>query len=203
MSPWITIVVAAYQRYLHLPILIHSFLTQTNQNWKMVILHDGPDSDHHKIVEPFIKTYSNITYHQSSERFNDWGYSLREWAMNEFVDTPWILNTNDDNYYVPIFLQECCSYIDKDPSLDFIMYDCLMNTLTENSKNQSFYETQYSFPKLGYIDIGSFIVKSDLIKDIGLNTKTAISDGLLVEDIINKHPNLNLHKLNKTLFVHN
>ncbi|MEK9728298.1 MAG: glycosyltransferase family A protein, partial [Candidatus Margulisiibacteriota bacterium] len=101
MKPWITIVVVAYQRYLSLPIIIHSFLTQNEPNWKMVILHDGPDKKHQSIAQPYLDQYPNIEYYQSPKRFNDWGHSLRQWAIEDLIDTPWMLLTNDDNYYVP------------------------------------------------------------------------------------------------------
>ena len=62
MKPPITVVVVSYQRYDHLPIIIHSFLTQTNPNWRMVILHDGPDQQHQAVVQPYLDKYSNISY---------------------------------------------------------------------------------------------------------------------------------------------
>ena len=65
MSPWITIVIVAYQRYHHLPIMIHSFLTQTNPNWTMVIIHDGPDQRHHDLVAPYVQQFPQIKYHQT------------------------------------------------------------------------------------------------------------------------------------------
>ena len=72
MEPWITVIVVAYKRYNYIPIMIHSFLTQTNPNWKMVILHDGPDEEHATIVQPYLEKHSNIEYHQSKRRYNDW-----------------------------------------------------------------------------------------------------------------------------------
>ena len=203
MNPWITIIVVAYERYLHLPIMIHAFLTQTNPNWKMVILHDGPNPSHHDMVAPFIEKYNNISYHQSKKRFNDYGHSLREWAINEFIDTPWALITNDDNYYVPTFLSECDSIIKHHQSAEFIMFDCLMNTVNNNSIHKKNYQVQYTLPKIAGIDMGSFIVKSDLLKNVGFKSKMLTADGILVENILNQYPNLNIFKINQALFVHN
>ena len=203
MKPWITVIVVAYKRYNHIPIMIHSFLTQTNPNWKMVILHDGPDEEHTNIVQPYLEKHSNIEYHQSKERYNDWGHSLREWGINEFVDTPWTLITNDDNYYVPTFLDECYSVISDQNNAEFIMVDCLMNTVVSNAVNQNKYQVQYTFPKTTLIDMGSFIVKQDILKTVGFKSKTFSADGVLVDSIIDTYPDLNCYKINQALFVHN
>ena len=202
MTPWITIVVVAYERYLHLPIIIHSFLTQTNPNWKMVILHDGPNETHANIVAPFLKNHSNISYYQSKKRYNDWGHSLRQWAMDEFVDTQWVCHTNDDNYYVPTFLQECATTLEQVPETNVILYDCLMNGVTQNSIYPLPYNTQYSFPALYNIDMGSFIVQTSLFNSINFSTH-CYADALLIQAIIKQFPNANMTKINQTLFVHN
>ena len=203
MTPWITIIVVAYKRYNHIPIMIHSFLTQTNPNWKMVILHDGLDDEHRKVVTPYVEEYPNIEYHQSKKRYNDWGHSLREWGINEFVNTPWTLITNDDNYYVPTFLEECNSVINSNNNAEFIMVDCLMNISVSNSINQNNYQVQCSAPKTSFIDMGSFIVKQDILKKVGFKSKTLSADGVLVEKIFDDYPNLKCYKINQALFVHN
>jgi hypothetical protein len=203
MSPWITIVVVAYQRYDSLPIIIHSFLVQSNPHWKMLILHDGPDDKHASMAQPYLDQHSNIDYHQSQHRFNDYGHSLREWSINDLVDTEWICLTNDDNYYVPTFLSECKQIIDKEETSDFIMFDSLMNIPIHNSIQYNPYNTQYSYPKVCTIDMGSFISKTALLKQVGFNSKLNIADGLLIEDLLSTFPDLSIYKINQTLFVHN
>ena len=203
MTPWITIVVVAYQRYLHLPILIHSFLTQSEKNWKMVILHDGPDEKHQALVQPYLDQYDQIEYYQSEQRFNDWGHSLREWGISSFVNTPWTLITNDDNYYVPSFLKECHTVIKENNEVDFVMYDCLMNIPVNNSIAFSNYQVQYSFPQLNAIDMGSFIVKTPQIQTVGFRSKAFNADGVIVGDLLKRYPDMQMYKINQTLFVHN
>ena len=203
MEPWITVIVVAYKRYNHIPIMIHSFLIQTNPNWKMVILHDGPDEEHATIVQPYLEKHSNIEYHQSKRRYNDWGHSLRNWGINEFVTTPWTLITNDDNYYVPTFLHECYSVISDNNNAEFIMVDGLMNTPVSNTLNRNRYQVQYTFPKTTLIDMGSFILKQNILKTVGFKSKTISADGVLVDSILDTYPDLICYKINQTLFVHN
>jgi hypothetical protein len=203
MPPWITIVVVAHERLLHLPIIIHSFLVQTEPHWEMVILHDGPNDAHANLAAPYTAQYPNIRYGQSSKRHNDFGHPLREWALNEWVRTEWVCLTNDDNYYMPTFLKECNTVIADNASAEFIMVDAVMNIPVENSNRFNAYQTQYTYPKTSHIDMGSFIAKTKRLQDLGLNNKTEYSDGIMVESLINNHPNAQAFKINQTLFVYN
>ena len=169
----------------------------------MVILHDGPDQQHQDIVQPYVDKYPHITYHQSKTRYNDYGHSLRQWALDDFVDTDWVLQTNDDNYYVPIFLNECDSIIKLKPDTEMVLLDCLMNTPIYNSTRYLPYSIQFTFPKKCYIDMGSFIVKSSIINTVGFTSRSFAADGILIDDIKTAYPNLNIIKINQTLCVHN
>ena len=79
-----------------------------------------------------------------------------------------------------------------------------MNIPITNSLNPNHgYQTQFSFPKTSLIDMGSFIVKSDLLKKLGFQSKVFAADGILVETILKSYPDMKLFKINQTLFVHN
>ena len=204
MEPCITVIVASYQRYDHIPIMIHAFLTQTTPNWRMVIVHDGPDETHKNVVEPYTKKYPNITYHQSETRKNDWGHSLRSWALQNCVETDWVLITNDDNYYTPNFLAECYSIIESKPKTEMVLYDCILNTTAINTKPiKNPYSTHFSFTNTKYIDMGSFITKSSIAKTVGFNSTIFEADAKFISDIKKTYPKLNIIKINQTLFVHN
>ena len=104
-DPQVTVVVVAYRRYDQLPVLIHSFLCQTLQNFKLQILHDGPDERMAALLEDYRQRFPDrIDYAFSPVRHNDYGHSLREWGIAR-AETPYILLTNDDNYYAPRFLE--------------------------------------------------------------------------------------------------
>ena len=83
------------------------------------------------------------------------------------------------------------------------MVDCLMNTPVSNAVNQNRYQVQYTFPKTTYIDMGSFVVKQNILKKVEFNSNTLYADGILVESILNTYPDLICYKINQTLFVHN
>ena len=101
----VTIVIVAYQRYDNLPIIIHSFLCQTLQNFKLLVIHDGPDARMQALLQGFKSRYADVLdFLITPVRYNDFGHSLREIGIG-LVDTPYLLLTNDDNYYAPPFLQ--------------------------------------------------------------------------------------------------
>ena len=39
----LTVICVAYKRYCTIHTLIRSFLCQTLDNWKLLVIHDGPD----------------------------------------------------------------------------------------------------------------------------------------------------------------
>ncbi|MEK9727483.1 MAG: hypothetical protein VW397_05190, partial [Candidatus Margulisiibacteriota bacterium] len=114
-----------------------------------------------------------------------------------------MLFTYVDIYYVPTFLNVCHLVIENETHPDFIFYDCLMNIPVKNTVILNHYQQQVSLPKLNQIDIGSFIARSQLIKDVGFSSKAFNADGILVEDLLKQFSDLNLFKINQALFVHN
>ena len=100
----ITVICVSYKRYKNIPVLIHSFLAQTLQNFKLLVLHDGYDAEMEIILQDFRNNYPDIfDYRFSDIRFNDYGHSLRDIGIG-MLDTEYVLITNDDNYYCPKFL---------------------------------------------------------------------------------------------------
>ena len=53
-SSRIAVIVRAFQRYKNLPVLIHSFLAQTDPRWTLYVVHDGPDEPHAALMQPYL-----------------------------------------------------------------------------------------------------------------------------------------------------
>ncbi len=122
----ITVICVSYKRYKNIPVLIHSFLAQSLQNFKLLILHDGYDAEMECILQDFKnKSPDIIDYRFSDVRFNDYGHSLRDMGI-EMVDTEYVLITNDDNYYCPKFLEYMFMPIHADPAPpDIVLCDMI------------------------------------------------------------------------------
>jgi len=202
----ITIVCVAYKRYTQIPVLIHSFLCQSLQNWKLHIIHDGYDQKMDELLQPYQEKYPQIHYEFTPSRHNDYGHTLREIGIQK-ADTEFILITNDDNYYVPEFLKLMFREISA-RQLDMVLCDMVHSHLSGGDGSKVYNADQYgclsTFPKKFMIDIGCFIVRTELAKRVGFKDKSFIGDGTFVEDLIaGAGDSMKIGKLRKVLFVHN
>lgn len=216
----ISVICVSYKRYRQIHVLVNSFLCQTMQNWDLLIIHDGKDERMREEVSPYTDSYKNIKYTETGKRYNDYGHSLRELGIT-MAGTPYLMMTNDDNYYVPKYLEIMFNAINKH-TLDFVfcnmvsshmfrfaekppddIYTNLMQTL-EGHYIQPIYNVINSIPKKHCIDIGNFIVKSELAKAVGFRDKGFNGDGTFVEDLMSRYKgNIRVGKVNQVLFVHN
>jgi len=192
-----TIIITAYKRYNAIKTLLYSLLAQTYNNFDLIIIHDGFDRLHIDTMAEFLQ-YPNIMYFQTPIRYNNWGMSLRNIGIS-LATGDFIINTNDDNYYTPNWLEELNSAIESDQNINFVYYDMVLshnNIENHNKKDYGLFTPQL---KHSYIDMGQFAVKREIIKKYTFNL-TAPADGELVEEML---PELNAHYIDKILFVHN
>jgi glycosyltransferase involved in cell wall biosynthesis len=192
-----SIIVVAYQRYKEIKCLLHSLLSQTYDNFEVIVLHDGHDEQHANIMSEFL-TDDRFKYIQTPTRFNDWGMSLRNIGL-EMVTGDYVINTNDDNYYVPVYLDELNKTINGYPECNFVYYDCVLNHHNILNHNQKDYGLLIPKLKSCYIDMGQFAVKKDIIIKYRFKS-TSTADGELVEEMNHE---LKPEYIDKILFVHN
>ena len=203
-TPKLTVIAVAYQRYLNIPILIHSFLTQSSSDWELLIVHDGYDKTHESIVMPYVDQFENIHYRYSKQRYNDYGHTLREQYLYEFPVKDWVLQTNDDNYYVPNFWKNVSQVIQEDSSVDLVYWDAVQNIrLKTNTHNHDFFGVQQSDLRMRKFDMGSFVIQSKLFQEIGFSSRSFEADGIFIESLVTEYPNTTVAKLNQCLFFHN
>ena len=64
---------------------------------EVLIYHDGPNPDSHGIIDS-LKYFPtlNVSYKETSKRYDDFGYSLREMGLMK-ASGEYIINTNSDN----------------------------------------------------------------------------------------------------------
>lgn len=189
----------SFQRPVQQRILIDSFLVQTKPFWKLYIMHDGPAPEQLKHIVDQYKD-SRIKYFETETVNGRWGHPnkrrLLEMIPRNHVD--YILMTNDDNYYVPKFVEmmtkRCDSFSRKigmvycDMAHSYLQYDVLKTQLRENM-----------------IDMGSFIVRSDIAKKIGFDASHFSADGAYAEACADLCRRLRLETVYvpKVLFIHN
>jgi hypothetical protein len=138
----------------------------------------------------------------TEDRFNDWGHSLRAMGL-EMVDTEFVMFTNDDNYYVPKFLEYMFGAIRKN-KLDFVICNMIHSHVNPGQYIQDDYNVFDSYPKMNYIDIGNFIIKTSIAKEVGFKGRSFAADGEFADEIVERYSGkINFGKVEKILYVHN
>ena len=179
--------------------LLQSIWCQTYTNWEVILVHDGPNPSHEKALRDLIGN-SRFKYTNTEVRYGYWGHYGRE-VGTRLATGDWIIHTNDDNYFMPILLEEINSAITRDPEINFVYWEMILGKyVNEHSHNKKDYG--HFIPKVqhSYMDWGQFATKSEVIKKYSINKHEAAADGTLVENM--KHE-LNPVFIDKCLFVHN
>ena len=196
-NPLFSIIVVCYERYYNVQCLIYSLLCQKFNNFEVILIHDGYNEKHEKIIKPFLSD-PRFKYIFTEKRYNDWGMTLRNKGI-EMAQGKWIINTNDDNYYTPNFFDEVYNAINSNPESNFIYYDCVLSHNNQLNHNKKDYGLLIPEIKHCYIDMGQFVVKKELISKYKFQS-VAPADGLLIEEM--KKEIIPTY-INKILFVHN
>ncbi len=202
LTPKLTIGVVTYKRVDKLRVLLSSFVAQTRKDFRVHVIHDGSHADTQRLIEQFrtIATFE-VFYEESPIRFDDYGHSLRDMII-EKTFTEYTLLTNDDNYYVPTFVEEMMEAIDAN-DLDIVYCNMIHSHVFPESKDQSNYQLLDTKAEKGRIDIGCFIVRTEIAKQVGFKDKGFDGDGTYFESCLNFSPFTTLGKIKKVLFVHN
>jgi hypothetical protein len=170
--------------------LIYSLLSQTHQNFEILIHHDGPLEDKN-LKEKIESIDDRISFIETEERKNKWGFHERHALAVKDDNADYILFTNDDNYYVPIFLQHFINILTTKNSE--LAYCNLIH-------NERSYGVIDAFPEIGYVDLGCFITSLRLIKETSWDSFAKEADGIYFKKLASK---TNAIKINNILFVHN
>jgi hypothetical protein len=192
----IHVICTSYERPIPLRILIDCFMTQTSDRWMLHIVHDGKAP---KSIKDIVSSYddSRISFKETSSRREKWGHPNRRDALNEILcrSDDYILITNDDNYYVPTFVEKMLSSVDVVTGM--VVCDMLHSYLG--------YAPMQSHIRENAIDMGSFIVRADIAKKVGFAHDHFSADGRYAVDCFTyiKKNNYTAKFHRNPLFVHN
>jgi hypothetical protein len=197
----IQIICVAYERPVELQTLINCFILQTDSRWVLHIVYDGPAPQKIlEIVKPFIngnRKDERIHFYESPERYQKYGHPNRRTMLQSIECSPhdYILMTNDDNMYVPRFVE----YMLKAAKFNTGIVYC--DTVHSHME----YNLHISYLKENFIDMGAFIVRSDVAKKTGFNHDHFSADGTYAVECLSTCNKMRLKevKISKPLFIHN
>lgn len=200
----LTVICVAYKRYRNIPVLIHAFLAQTVQNFRLLIIHDGADAEMEKLLTPYRDANPGIVdFMFTAQRYNDYGHSLRDIGLKH-VDTEYVLQTNDDNYYCPKFLEYMFAPVRQmTPGPDIVMCDMIHSHNKPGGRKQAPYNFFETRPQRLSIDMGCFMARSALAKQTGFRDKSHDGDATYFEDIVRAAGTPKVVKVPHVLFMHN
>jgi len=191
-------VIGTYNRPYHLTSLLGSIVTQTVPNWRVHVIADGWFEGLEKVKEYF--SFDNrIRFSIIDGPNKDFGNTPRMYGKEVCVED-WMIMTGDDNYYLPIVVEEISAVTDS--NTNFVCWDTLLNFSNLDWKYRG---VLYTKPEPEMIDIGSFATRPSLARQVKYDTKTHTGDGEFARDYVNLFcRELNSYKkIDKILYVHN
>lgn len=201
-SHQIDIVCSAYRRPGELRLFVQCLLNQTDINWNLHIVHDGPDDDFQGIAEDFAKLQPKVRFTATPVRYNDYGYTPKMLGLRA-GSGDYALLTNHDNYYPPRSFEFINAAISA-CAPDVVLFDMIHSHTNPGGRSQlshCLFETQYS--RLN-IDMGSAVVRGDLARASDFGDRTRDSDATYFENVaaVAKRP-LHIVKIPRVLLYHN
>jgi hypothetical protein len=206
------IVVATYHQDTVLKCFINCIKSQTNPNWRLILVHDGYDEFYERLEKSLTEDgYLNekIILTHTGQRVADYGHTPLRFGVNKYVkDNRYVLLTNADNYYVPVLVEEVLSTASQFDNPKFIYWDCVHD-----------YSRPYFDPPFGYGHLSSELemnlIDRGCVAAMGSLAKVAEPDHVggrcadwvyldkMIRHIDSNGEPVKCQKITKILFVHN
>lgn len=197
MEKYLDIISVTYGQTDILKCFINSIKAQTNPNWRLYLIHDGPNKSlHRELINEGYLDSKNIMFVQFPERTEHYGHKLRKWGLKNLVKSDYVLLTNGDNYYTPNMVDEI---LNRDE--EFIYFDLVHSHGTKHNTNKDTYGYMKTHLTRGLIDMGCVVIKSDIAKSVGFTSVEYHADWIYFDSVLKLSPTI--FKIDKVLLVHN
>jgi len=198
----ITIVCVAYRRPAAIQVLIHAFLAQTSQDYRLMIIHDGPDERMEALLAEYCERFpERMECLFTEKRHNDFGHSLRQIGL-ERTTSEFVMFTNDDNYYVPTFVEIVTATLHS-TQCDVVLFDVLHSHENAGDTVAPAYSVLTTEPRMNRFDVGAGVFRTSLAKSVGWRDRSFAADGVFIEDVMASDARPKVVKIPQVLFVHN
>jgi hypothetical protein len=188
----VTVICPIYNSY---PSIISSMISQTHQNWELLLIHDGKNETNLKEIIQGIGD-SRVKYSETSNRSANWGHKIRSEEIQKLPYNGYVLITNADNYHVPTYLEKMLTGFTSDrikatfcskmvhSYIGWGVIDCRLQR--------------------GYIDCAGVLIRNEVAKRVGWNDITSHSaDWFFFNDIAKMYGESAFKKVEGCLLIHN
>lgn len=192
----IKVICVAYERPIELMILIGCFLVQMNPNWELYIIYDGQVPE---TIAKIMNIYNDKRIHfaHTETRNEGWGHPNRKIALDSLEGNKedYVLITNDDNYYVPTFVDQMLKNAGE--NIGIVYCDCV--------HSYDYHNVTRSQLKEKGIDMGAFIVAYNIAKWNSFQYTHISADGAYAEQCRTTcaNENFSIVYVPRPLFIHN
>lgn len=158
--------------YQNFPMIAYCLLQQTYKNWQLWVIHDGPG----KIDLP---DDPRINFVETESRVGNYGHSIRaEWLQKLAPQCDYIVISNPDNYYVPVFIEY---------ALRAFRAETVATFCSHIIHNYIAYKIMTCRLERGFIDCGQVMVRSKEAAVVGWNSMHPSSDWFYFQDIFTRY----------------
>ncbi len=175
-------------RPLHLQHFLAMLALQTYQHWDLTVLDQGGNSCAHFYED------ARIRWTAVPDR-RDWGQTEKMSAVakvtGEYVGFP-----NDDGYYCPAYLTQMVA-AGQARAADLVYCDWV----SAHDMGRDGYVPYQGAPVIGYLDVGGFLVRREVMLRHGWPDRGPTGDGVLIESLVKS--GITHVRVPKTLYVKN
>ncbi len=187
----VTFIAPAFNEKIESYIFIGAMLCQQDVNWRAIIYHNGPN----KWLRYFVESFADkrLVYRESLTNSGAWGTFNRIDAINNWVETEYVVQTSIQDYWFPIASRRILEHQD----MDFIYW----NSINHLAGYENMLDCR---PEIDHIDWGNFAIRTEIARKVGINQPTEFTaDGIFVTDCMNSGLVKNQYKINQVLTIHN
>lgn len=186
----VTIICPIYKSF---PAVISSLIMQTYKDWKLILIHDGPGEGE---IVSYVQALNDdrITYEETPVHNGHWGHAIRSEYINK-AQSDFIVITNPDNYYVPVFLE----YMLK----PFGNTNIVATYCSHMVHSYRDWVTQTCMLARGHVDCGGVMLRTKQAQEVGWKSLDHSADWIFFADIIKRFGQKSFQVVKGTLLVHN
>lgn len=172
-NPKISVVCFTHNR----PLEFAHFLTQLNlqtfKDWELIVMDESDEKErsmNHFYLATLCQSKKEVTYFWRPWQKN-WGQTSKEEAGITLATGDWLIFPNDDVYWAPVFFEKAMNIEE--------LADLIMTNMVFAQHDYNLFPT---YPARCRVDVGGFLIRREIFRQVKWRDKTEIGDGILVED---------------------